>query len=425
MQRELLEMLIKLKRLSPGKMAQYAKDKTDFYKEFYQNYDATDFKTLPVLTKTHLAGLDPFQLLSKDFVNDVALYGETSGSSGSSTPCFFTARDFKNLIGLCALTPYTPLIQQTLKENRVAVNGLTFGFTIAGFSFTQILLRYRALVAQLGSRSTIATPERTARTIAKLKPSIIAATPLDLMVWLEIIRTDLPEAYPEVLRNLKILFSTAEPCADSRMKQLERHFGLVHINVYATVDGFITIPCPCGEKHIIENLYQIELLDNELKPLGFYGTGRLCFTNLIRKTSPLVKFLIDDFVTITASTCPYGFRSSVSPRGRYELSLEINNKTWGTLDFEEIIYKFGLPLDYRVSIYNEQILVELEEYPSCPFYDSSALKTELTELTGLDVEVKLLKLGDLTSIRKVRENKSIIKILDSRKSSRQILPVFL
>jgi hypothetical protein len=53
------------------------------------------------------------------------------------------------------------------------------------------------------------------------------------------------------------------------------------------------------------------------------------------------------------------------------------------------------------------------------------LKTELSALTGLPVEVKLLELGDLTSIRKVRENKSIIKILDLRKTSRQILPQVL
>jgi phenylacetate-CoA ligase len=425
MQRKLVEVLIKLKRLSPSKMAQYAKGKTDFYQKFYQNYDVTNFKNLPLLTKNHLVGVDPLQLLSKDFIDNVSLYGETSGSSGSPTPCFFTARDFKNLIGLCALTPYTPLIEQTLKENRVTVNGLTFGYTIAGFSFTQILLRYRALVAQLGSRSTIATPERNARTIAKLKPSIIAATPLDLMAWLEIIRTDLPESYQGVRRNLKILFSTAEPCANTRKQQLEKHFGIVHINTYATVDGFITIPCPCGEKHIINSLYEIELFDHNLKSLGFYGTGRLCFTNLLRKTSPLVKYLIDDYVTITPSTCPHGFKNSVFPKGRYELTVDLNNRTWGSLDFEELIYKFGLPMDYRVFIRDEIIQVELEEYPSCPIYDSISLKTELAALTGLTVEVKLLKLGNLTSLRKVRENKSIIKILDLRKNSRQILPKIL
>jgi phenylacetate-CoA ligase len=305
------------------------------------------------------------------------------------------------------------------------VNGLTFGYTIAGFSFTQILLQCHAMVAQLGSRSTIATPERNARTIAKLKPSIIAATPLDLMVWLEIIRTDLPDEYPEVLRNLKILFSTAEPCANTRKQQLEKHFGIVHINTYATVDGFITIPCPCGEKHIIDGLYEIELYDQNLKSLGSYGTGRLCFTNLLRKTSPLVKYLIDDYVTITPSTCPHGFKNSVAPKGRYELTVDLNNRTWGSLDFEELIYKHGLPIDYRIYIHDEQIEVELEEYPSCPGYGINSLKTELTTLTGLTVEVKLLKLGDLTSIRKVRENKSIIKILDLRKTSRQVLPQIL
>ncbi|MDQ1252569.1 MAG: hypothetical protein QG646_1690, partial [Euryarchaeota archaeon] len=144
-----------------------------------------------------------------------------------------------------------------------------------------------------------------------------------------------------------------------------------------------------------------------------------------RKTSPLVKYLIDDYVTITPSTCPHGFKNSVSPKGRYELTVDFNNRTWGSLDFEELIYKFGLPIDYRVFIHDKLIQVELEEYPSCPDYDSISLKTELSTLTGLTVEVKLLKLGELTSFRKVRENKSIIKILDLRKNSRQTLPKIL
>jgi hypothetical protein len=32
MQRKLIEMLINLKKINPSKMAQYAKDKTDFYR---------------------------------------------------------------------------------------------------------------------------------------------------------------------------------------------------------------------------------------------------------------------------------------------------------------------------------------------------------------------------------------------------------
>jgi hypothetical protein len=69
MQRKLIEMLINLKKINPSKMAQYAKDKTDFYQEFYQNYDVNNFKSLPLLTKDHLIGLDPFKLLSEDFVD--------------------------------------------------------------------------------------------------------------------------------------------------------------------------------------------------------------------------------------------------------------------------------------------------------------------------------------------------------------------
>ena len=427
----LLSLMLKLKKKSPVEMADYAGKQTRFYRRFYQNADLSNFEDLPVLTKYDLIGVSPYDMLSRQFEKKVNMYGETSGSSGSPTPGFMTKTDFKGLIALSMLSPYTPLIRQTLKKNRTAVNGLTFGFTIAGFSFGALMQQYGALVAQLGSRSTIAVPERTAETIVKLKPSIIAATPLDFMSWMEIIRADYPKAYPEVAAGIKVLLSAAEPCAHSRTRQIEEHFNLTHINVYASVDGFLSLPCPCGDMHLIDDLHYVELFDNNMKKIGKTGTGRLCFTNLLRRTTPMVRFLLDDLVTVKKSLCPYGFQYSITPRGRYELSLELNNQvagnqTFGNLDFENLIYAYGLFMDYRVEVSEDAVHLTLEAY------STSDLKTDLFSLinavqerTGMECRVKMLPMGRLTNFRDVRSAKSIIKVIDRRKESRQKMPQVL
>ena len=416
--------LLKLKGKSALDMARYAFDHTNFYKKIYKDTSLDKFEDLPVITKYNFIGVSPYDLLSDEFRDKVILYGETSGSSGSPTAAFFTKNDFQGLISLSLLSPFASEMKRTAKQNRIAINGLTFGFTIAGFSFGAILQKAGFMVAQLGSRSTIATPERMARTIVKLKPSAISATPMDFMSWLKIIKIDYPNDYAEVVKNIKFLLSTAEPCALSRQHQIERYFDITHINTYASVDGLVSLQCPCGEMHLIDNLLEVELFSGKMEPIGPYGTGRLCFTNLIRKSTPMVRFLLDDLVTIKETKCSYGYRKSIQPHGRYELSVDINNHTLGNLDFEEIIYRYGLFMNYNVEIYHNRINLILEEYDG-DFgnnYDLSGLKSEISRITGTDTSISIVPLGEMTAYRKVRDAKSIIKVVDKRNESRQEMP---
>ncbi|RCX20181.1 phenylacetate-CoA ligase [Anaerobacterium chartisolvens] len=422
----LILKIMRIKSLKPVEMARYALKNTLFYKKFYKEWDGRSFDTLPVMTKYDLVGVSPYDLLSRQFKDQAYIYAETSGSSGAPTPSFLTRNDFKGLLGVTRLTPYMKEIKKEMGNNRTAVNGLTFGFTIAGTSFGALMQKHGALVAQLGTRSTIATPQRTAETIAKLKPFTISATPLDFMSWMEIIRVDLPSKHDDVIRNLKFLLSTAEPCAFSRKQQIERYFNITHVNTYASVDGLVSIPCPCGEMHLLKEMHYIELFDGQMNRIGEYGTGRLCFTGLIRKSTPMVRYMLDDVVTVKASNCEHGFKKSIMPHGRYELSMELNGKTWGNLDFEDIIYRYGLFMNYTIEVCSDVINIRLEEYPIAKNdYDITGLTREITSLTSLKCIAELLPLGSITDIRKVREAKSVIKVLDLRDCSRQLMPQIL
>lgn len=325
------------------------------------------------------------------------------------------------------ISPYMKQLKELTKTNRTAINGLTFGFTVAGFTFGTLLQEIGFLVAQLGSRSTIAIPSRLADTIIKLKPSVITGTPLDFMSWMQIIFEKDKKKYTDVLSNLKFLLSTAEPCAISRQEQIKKFFNISHVNTYASVDGFISFDCPCGEKHVLDELLYIELYDKDKKLIGNKGTGRLCFTNLQKKSTPMIKYLLDDLITIKDSeNCPYGFEKAVIPHGRYELSININNKLLGNLDFEEIIFKYGLFMDYRVDIYDDRVDVLLEEYPMAKAdYRLNLLKEEMSDLIALECKIKLVPLGKLTPYKEVRSQKSIIKIKDHRECSTQTLPTIL
>ncbi len=415
-----LPRLASLRARTPSQMAEYARAHTRFYASLYQGYDTNRFDELPLLEKSALAHISPYDLLSDEYAGKVRYYGETTGSTGSPTPTFLTGLEFKLAAVMARMTPWHARLKATLARNRACVNGLAFGFTIAGPSFGDLLASMGGMVANVGSRSTLATPPRTARAITRLRPSVVVGAPVDFLSWMRIIRDDYPGQYEQVLDGIEVFISSAELCAPARQRQLEAAFGLHHINVFACVEGFFSLPCPCGEMHVLD-IYQTELLSPGLEPLGDTGTGRLCFTNLIKRSTPMVRYLIDDWVTIHSSACPHGFTRSILPFGRYELCCVVGGRRINVGELEEIIFSHGLFGDFSLRLRDEEALLRLEDYAASR-EAARAARDHLEHELGMSVELDFVPFGTLTRYREVRREKPILKVLDERRGSTQEIP---
>lgn len=421
LRRDFYMIALSLLSKNPLDMARYGFQQTAFYKRLYGTLPQ-DFLSLPLARKQDLGACDPYDVLADDYRGKVTLYGETTGSSGFPTPCFYTPTEFGAARLFSTITPYVGALDQVLAENRAVINGLTFGYTIAGMSFGDFLTARGGLVANIGSRSTIATPPRTARSIARLRPSVITATPIDFLCWMRILKEDHPQEYPKALEYLKVVLSTAELCAGSRSKAIRNEFDLVHIDIYACVEGFFTVACPCGEMHVLP-LYYTEVFDPDLKLVGTFGEGRLAFTNLIKKSTPLIRYLLDDFVTLYPSQCRHGFRRSVEPHGRWELTVLLGGKRLGVRHFEEAIFTHGLFGDYRVTLEDAGIKVLVEEYGR---HDPlSQIREGLSERFHQKVDVEIVPFGTITKYREIRVSKPILKVEDKRPVSTQKIPEYL
>jgi len=403
-------------------MARYARSNTVHYGSVLKDWDGKTFEDVPLFTKMEARRLSPYDLLARPLARKVFLYAETTGSAGSPTPAFFTRREFHSATLLTHITPYYAMLKQVLTENRACFNGLAFGFTVAGMSFGDLLANIGGMVANAGSRSTLATPERAARCIARLRPSVIAATPSDFLAWMRIVREDHASEYEAVLENLQVLMSTAELCASSRVDQIAREFDIQHVDIYACVEGFFAMPCPCGEKHVL-SAYHPELVDSEGRVIGDVGTGRFAFTNLLKRSTPMVRYLLDDWVTIRRSECSYGFRTSIVPHGRYELTVPVRGERIGARHVEEELFRHGLFGEYEVSLQSDRCRVRLERYAQKPDVDS--MEAGLAELLGVDVDVEIVPYGALVDYRAVRMSKPILRLVDRRPISQQRTPVHL
>jgi len=303
------------------------------------------------------------------------------------------------------------------------VNGLAFGFTVAGMSFGDLLKNIGGLVANTGARSTLATPPRIARGIVRLEPSIIAAAPIDFLSWMRIVEEDWPDEAPRVKERLMALVSTAELFASERTKRISEYFGIEAVDTYACVEGFFSLPCPCGEKHLLP-AYYAELFDEDLNLIGNEGTGRFAFTNLLKKSSPMVRYLLDDLVTIFPSECPYGFKKSVTPHGRWELTVRINGETVNVEPFENEIFKHGLFGDFHVTVHDEHMDVMVEDY-AAPAGVGEAVAKGLKTRFGMKANVEVVPFGTITDYREPRKSKPILKLTDARAESTQEVPTLL
>ncbi|HNW34788.1 MAG TPA: 4Fe-4S binding protein, partial [Candidatus Ozemobacteraceae bacterium] len=137
---------------SPLGMARYAFEQTAFYRRLYGR-QPQEFESLPLTMKKQLGSVDPYDVLADAMRDKVTLYGETTGSSGYPTPSFFTENEFHGGRVLARITPYIGELDRVLSENRAVVNGLTFGFTVAGMTFGDFLKSLGGVVANIGTRS--------------------------------------------------------------------------------------------------------------------------------------------------------------------------------------------------------------------------------------------------------------------------------
>ncbi|MHC4957713.1 MAG: phenylacetate--CoA ligase family protein [Planctomycetota bacterium] len=418
----LLLGLLRRTCLTPVGIARYAREHTAHYGRTLRDWDGRSFDRVPLFTKAEARRLSPYDLLAKPLERKVFLYAETTGSAGSPTPAFFTRREFHSATLLTYITPYYPMLRSVLDENRACFNGLAFGFTVAGMSFGDLLANIGGLVANAGSRSTLATPERAARCIARLKPSVVAATPSDFLAWMRILKEDHAAEYDSVVANLKILLSTAELCAASRVDRIAEEFDIEHVDIYACVEGFFAMPCPCGEKHILP-AYHAELVDEQGAALDDVGTGRFAFTNLLKKSTPMVRYLLDDWVTIRRSECRYGFPLSVLPHGRYELTARVGDRRIGVRHVEDELFRHGLFGEYEISLGADRCTVRIERYAGKP--DGTALRDGLAALLGVGVDVEFVDYGALVDYRAVRLRKPILRLVDRRAASQQIVPAHM
>ncbi|MBN1933843.1 MAG: AMP-binding protein [Anaerolineae bacterium] len=312
-------------------IVRYAVRHAPFWAEFYRGYDLDDVWSLPSLDKrTMMAHLTEYNTLglARDEILDFCLHvertrdfglrlkginiGMSSGTSGNKGVEITTPREENYLrAAFFARFPF----YSRLPIGKSAVNwGFILRVTVPAFNL-KLFGNRLTYISQLDTLASIRAQ------LERLQPNILSGPPSILRI--------LARERTEGRLNVapRRLVSYAEVLEKETRAYLAEAFGCPVFEIYKATEGSIAISCAHGSLHINEDLIAVELLNEDGSPtLPGQPSRQMRVTDLHKTSQPIVRYRLNDIVTISPQRCPCGSHFRVIER----IDGRADDVFWGT-----------------------------------------------------------------------------------------------
>ena len=291
-----------------------------------------DILRIPFTTKEDLRKGFPYGFLSVPLEEVVRLHA-SSGTTGTPTTIYFTARDLERWAYFMARCMYGT----GCTKNDVLQNMSSYGLFTGGLGIHAGGEETGMMVIPSGSGNTV----RQFRLMQDFGTTVLHATP-SFLLHLE---TKMKEE--GILReNLKLrkAFAGAEPYSEDTRRRIEE---LLDIDVYnsyglSEMNGpGVAFECQAKEGlHLWEDGYIGEVIDPKtLEPLDNGETGELVLTCLCREASPILRYRTRDLTGFYTGPCACGrtHRRFRRITGRSDDMLIINGVNVFPSQIEEVV----------------------------------------------------------------------------------------
>jgi phenylacetate-CoA ligase len=301
---------------------------------------ADDFASLATTGKQDLRENYPFGLLAVP-KERLATYHESSGSAGTATASYYTAEDWVDLaerfarkwIGMSSSdvflvrTPYAMLLTGHLAQ---AAGQLTGATVVPG-----------------DNRSLAMPVARVVRVMHDLGVTLTWSVPTECLLWAAAAQAagHLPDRdFPE----LRALFVGGEPLSGARRERISRLWGVPVVEEYGSTEtGSLAGECPAGRLHLWADRAIFEVCDPNSGELRSEGEGQLVVTPLYREAMPLLRYNLEDNVSVSYDDCDCGWHlPTVQVLGRAAFAHPVGDGHVTQHRLEELV--FGLPDTYGV-----------------------------------------------------------------------------
>ena len=291
---------------------------SEFYRSHYSDCDTSDIWNLPPTSKNvMMENLSTFNTrgLKKEDIMEFCLKAEKSRD--------FSKRLMGLNIGMSSGTSGNKGVEITSKREENMLRAAFF----ARFAFPEkqkinlaFILRVTSpafTLNKFGHRLTyigqLDTIENIVKKLNDLQPNIISAPPS----MLKVIAHEAEEGKLHV-KPVRLV-SYAEVLYPDVSNYLTKIFSCDVHEIYKCSEGSIAITCRHGRLHVNEDLVAIQLLDRDGSPTPPGNPcHRLIITDLHKSTLPIIRYELNDILTLSAEKCPCGshFRVIEKIQGR-------------------------------------------------------------------------------------------------------------
>jgi phenylacetate-coenzyme A ligase PaaK-like adenylate-forming protein len=168
----------------------------------------------------------------------------------------------------------------------------------------------------------------------------------------------------------RVVVTSAEVRTPEMEQQILAAWGRAPFNVYISTESGTPIAAECEHHaglHLFEDCVQIEVVDDDGRPVPIGEPGsRLLLTNLFNRTQPLIRYELDDLVTVSRQACPCGrpFPLLKSVEGRSDDILELPTSAGATvkvnpLTLESPMTGTAAVSEYRILYASGELRVEV------------------------------------------------------------------
>jgi phenylacetate-CoA ligase len=319
-----------------NEIVKYAKTNSPFYKGFYKNINLelkslSDIKKLPILKKEIFKqALKKGKILSKEFEEKDLQCGYTTGSTGMPLKMCFDKECIKKrsivqyrLWKKMNLFPYKRFVKiwrdkkLTSREKELQEAGLLFSISVGDVN------------EPLSSAMTNEKLQSILEELINFKPQVIRGYVSALYSIANLI-----EQKDLKFNTLESVITSAEYLPENMWKHFEKVFNCPVYNLYGGTEAPAIAVNDFNSHNMIisEDLYYIEVLDengNDVKP---GEPGIITITDLYSKAMPLIRYQIGDIAIVD------GNFYNLSNEFRYFKSVEGRTNDIFELDDGKIIY---------------------------------------------------------------------------------------
>ncbi|MHA1620464.1 MAG: F390 synthetase-related protein, partial [Promethearchaeota archaeon] len=160
--------------------------------------------------------------------------------------------------------------------------------------------------------SPMDTLENIIEKLNRMQPTALSAPPSMLKILAEAKQDSTLQISPNLVASF------AEVLTPETKEYLQHIFGMNILEVYKCTEGLLAQSCKAGRLHINEDLTILEIVDEHDKPVSPGTPGRVIVTDLVKRTTPIIRYRLNDILTIDPDPCPCGshFRVIKQIQGR-------------------------------------------------------------------------------------------------------------